>query len=81
MKKSTVRYLRLDETVLFEITIAGRLPPDWRERIDASLIQIESSNDRPLYRLRSSSDQAALQGILRSLYDFGMAIIQLEIVT
>jgi len=76
MKKNVKRKLTLDRTVIYQIKVPGQLDESWAEWDGGMTVTIEIEDDgRPVTILTGAFDQAALQGLLRRLYSFGLPLI------
>jgi hypothetical protein len=79
LDKTNSGKLSLDRPVTYEIKVPGELSEAWRswpEGITASVEQGE--RDYPTTSLVGKIDQAALQGLLRSLYSMGLPLISVK---
>jgi hypothetical protein len=75
--ETEIRNITLDETVCYEIMIAGYVEADWSDWIAAE-ISTETETGLTTSRISGAFDQAALQGALRRLYSHGFALISVN---
>ena len=71
-----------DSKALYQIRIQGYLHESWSDRMGAVTIQVESQPDSaPVTVLTGQfQDQAALAGVLNTLYDLGLPLLSVECV-
>lgn len=76
----TRKGLTLDSTAVYKILIQGYLDESWSERMNGVAIQLQSQpNEAPVTVLSGEfQDQAALAGVLNTLYDLGMPLLSVE---
>jgi hypothetical protein len=75
MKKDKQK-LSLDRQAIYEIKVPGHLDESWSVWTGMMTITVESEDDvQPITTLTFTGDQAALHGILRQLYSFGLPLI------
>jgi hypothetical protein len=68
--------LTLDRPATYEIKVPGHFDESWSVWPERMTITVESADDgSPITTLTGKVDQAALQGILRRLYSFGLPLI------
>lgn len=61
---------------IYEITVAGQLGQDWSILLQEMTIEQMSIRDDPIVVLRGRlPDQAALHGVLNTLYSLSLSII------
>ena len=78
MKKDTQK-LTLDRPATYQIKVPGQLDESWSDWVGGMTIAFESEDDdQPVTTLTSTVDQAALQGLLRRLYSFGLPLISVN---
>jgi hypothetical protein len=69
----------LFEPASYVIRIQGALDPDWSDRIGGLHITVISAGRQTATELSGElPDQAALMGVLTSLYDLGMPLLSVE---
>lgn len=67
--------LTLDQAATYQIKVPGLLDPSWAEWDNRMRLEASDDCETPVTTLTGSVDQAALQGILRRLYSFGLPLI------
>ena len=78
MKKAKQK-LTLDRPAPYQIKVPGHLDESWSEWADNMTITVESGGDSsPITILTGTFDQAALQGLLRRLYNLGLPLISVN---
>lgn len=73
--------LRLESSATYQIQIQGVLPSNWSGRLGGLAIETEHFDDDRLPVTTLSGkliDQAALQGVLSSLYDLRLPLLFVE---
>ena len=66
----------LDRPATYQIKIPGELDENWTGSYEKVTISVNRDDqDRPVSTLTGTFDQAALQGLLRSLYSLGLPLI------
>ena len=66
----------LDRPATYQIKVPGELDENWTGIYEKVAIAVDSGDqDRPVSTLTGSFDQAALQGLLRTLYSLGLPLI------
>ena len=71
--------LSLDRPVTYEIKVPGELREGWRFWPDKITVRVEGKEqDHPTTTLVGKIDQAALMGLLRSLYSMGLPLISVN---
>jgi hypothetical protein len=61
---------------VYVITLQGDLEPTWSERLGGMSITVHHAPDGPLTILTGQLvDQAALQGVLKAVYDLGLPVV------
>jgi len=74
--KKVKQKLSLDRPATYQIKVPGHLDESWSEWAGSMTITVESEGDgSPITILNGTFDQAALQGLLRRLYSFGLPLI------
>jgi hypothetical protein len=67
--------LSMNQPMTYEIQVQGRLPAHWSEVFDRLQVQIDERDGETITTLSGLvADQAALHGILQSLYTLGLPI-------
>ena len=74
--------LTLDSTVAYAIRVQGYLDTSWSDRLGGIAIQPQTPpNKAPVTILTGKfADQAALAGVLNTLYDLGLPLLSVECV-
>jgi hypothetical protein len=69
-----------DTPAAYRIVVRGRIPVRWRDRLDGMTIVEDSAKaEIPVTTLEGDlSDQAALSGVLRTLYELHLAVLSVE---
>ena len=69
--------LKFSEPAVYQIMVQGNLSPDWPDRLRGMDVEVKYGKDRhPVSILTGKiSDQAALAGILKSLYEAHLPVI------
>lgn len=77
---SPQQQLTFDSTATYEIYIQGYLDERWSDRLGGLVIQVTSQPDQPRVTRLSGElqDQAALVGVLNTLYDLGLLLLSVE---
>ena len=71
--------LKQDKPAPYRIEIQGVVDPKWADYLGGLDIAVERQRDPPITTLSGSVlDQAALMGILDSLYNLGFPILAVE---
>ena len=72
--------LTLDSTAAYRIRIQGYLDNSWSDRMSGVAIGVQSRpNETPVTVLMGEfRDQAALSGVLNTLYDLGLPLLSVE---
>jgi hypothetical protein len=71
--------LTLDDAVRCTIRVAGDLEPRWSDRLRGLRIATEVVSGRATTKLSGElPDQAALMGVLLSLYNLGLALLSVS---
>ncbi len=69
----------LDQPVLYQIRVQGRLDASWSAWLDGVTIQAVSSEDgTTVTTLTGRLDQAALHGVLRGIRDLGLPLLEIR---
>lgn len=76
MKNHDERKLTSDQQTIYQIKVPGELDEWWFTWKTNMTIEVEiDSNGQPITSITSSFDQAALQGLLRRLYNLGLPLV------
>ena len=68
--------LTLDRPATYQIKVPGHLDERWTDWAGTMTIAVESDVDGlPITTLTGTLDQAALHGLLRRLYSYGLPLI------
>jgi hypothetical protein len=74
--KQVGQKLTLDRPATYQIKVPGYFDQSWSVWTERMIITVESGDDSsPITTLTGTVDQAALHGILRQLYSFGLPLI------
>jgi len=80
MKKGK-QMLTLDQPATYEIKVPGHFDESWSVWSEKMTITAESEDDgSPITTLTGLVDQAALHGILRRLYSYGLPLISVNFI-
>ena len=72
-------HLSLDQPLTYQIKVPGELDENWRDWAGEMIVTVERDDDGfPVTTLIGSLDQAALQGLLRRLYSYGLPLISVN---
>jgi len=78
-KMTTNERLRLYDPVTYVIRVEGVIDPAWSNRLGGMRINVIKAHRQSATELVGSvKDQAALIGILETLYDLGLPILSVE---
>jgi hypothetical protein len=70
------RDMQMFEPQVYVITVQGELESSWSDRLGGMAITVHHAPDGPLTILTGElADQAALQGILKAVYDLGLPVV------
>ena len=70
--------LNLTESATYKIRVPGHINQPWSDWFQEISIRFEMVDENPFTDLIVKVDQAALQGLLRRLYNLGLPIISIE---
>ena len=72
--------LKLETPSTYRIRIQGRLDSTWSARLGGMAVTAEPSADRPAVTVLAGhlADQAALSGVLNTLYDLHLPLLSVE---
>ena len=81
-KKIIQKLPSFGQSACYQIKIMGRLDQSWTDRISGMRIEgVKEQDDKPVSILRGHlPDQAALAGILDTLYNMHFTILSVELV-
>ncbi len=79
MKKVDQR-LRMDQPVIYRVEVQGQFDKRWSDWFDGMTVTVRSGEGIVSITtlVGTVADQAALQGMLRSLYNFGFPILSIS---
>ena len=70
------RKLTLSQPATYQIKVPGEIDVSWSDWFEKLIIKVEDSNGGPpISTLTCTVDQAALHGVLRRLYSFGLPLL------
>jgi hypothetical protein len=71
---------RFDSPATYQISVQGRINPTWSDRLEGMTIDlIKGEGDSPVTTLAGElSDQAALFGVLNTLYNLHLPVLSVE---
>jgi len=68
------------DPVMYVILVQGALESSWSERLSGMSISIHETSDGPRTSLAGVLlDQAALQGVLKTLYELGLPVLSVTL--
>jgi hypothetical protein len=69
-----------DRQALYRIDVQGRIPARWCERLEGMTVTVYTPEAGPLVTtlLGELSDQAALAGVLRTLYELHLPVVSVQ---
>ena len=69
-----------DGPATYRIDVQGRIPPRWCERLEGMTITVYTPEAGPLVTtlLGELSDQAALAGVLNTLYELHLPVLSVQ---
>jgi hypothetical protein len=72
--------LKLETSATYHIRVQGRLNSSWGDRLNGMAITTETHADRPSVTILVGhlADQAALSGVLNTLYELRMPLLSVE---
>lgn len=79
-EKSSKKTLKMDEPVSYRIMVQGRLEELWSDRLGGLKITIHTQQENCTLTELSGEvlDQAALFGVLNTLYDLRLPLVSVE---
>jgi len=75
MMKKRLQKLTLDQPATYLIKVPGVLDKKWLDWNGGMAVSIENDENGPITTLTITVDQAALHGLLKHLYSFGIPLI------
>jgi hypothetical protein len=68
---------------VYQIKVLGIVPPDWSDRLGGMQISTTHKHEKKAVSILTGrvNDQAALSGILNSLYEMRLVVLSLEILS
>ena len=80
MTKRSPKPYHFDAPAVYKICVQGSLEPKWSERLEGMAISVmESADASPVTTLEGNLlDQAALSGVLNTLYDLHLPVLSVE---
>ncbi len=80
MNMESINPLPYDRPATYQISVMGRLDPNWSKRIDGMRISTTPEGSEPVITTLEGQvvDQAALAGILNTLYELHLPIVSLK---
>jgi hypothetical protein len=75
------RKIRLDQPLVYQVKLQGRLPERWISLIDGETISYGMLPDGTTFTILTfiAIDQSALHGILNQIRDFDLPLLSLDI--
>ncbi len=72
--------LKLETPSTYRIRVQGRLDSTWSTRLGGMAVTAEPSADKPAVSVLAGhlADQAALSGVLNTLYDLHLPLLSVE---
>ena len=80
-KKSPYENFSFSKPAVYQIKVLGELNTDWSDRLQRMQVTIDrKSGSKPISTLIGRmSDQAALSGVLNSLYELHLSVLSVKI--
>ena len=79
MIEESIQKLTLDRSAIYQITVLGKLDESWSDWVEGTTILVKTNDvGDPITTLKIMADQAALLGLLRRLYSFGIPLISVK---
>lgn len=77
MRQAEEPHYVMDSPAYYTIELQGRLSPDWSDRLGGLAVTCTETDARPPLTTLNGwlLDQAALAGVLISVYNFGLALL------
>jgi hypothetical protein len=74
--------LDMDGPAIYAISVQGHVAPDWEDRLAGMQISVSHSAEGPHTKLVGRlSDQAALLGVVISLFNLGFPILNVNLLS
>lgn len=72
--------LKLETPATYRIRVQGRLDDTWAKRVGGMTITVDKASDKPAVTILVGHlpDQAALSGVLNTLYDLRLPLLSVE---
>ena len=79
-KKSSKKGLRLETPSTYRIRVQGRVDSSWADRLGGMTVTEDSSYDQAAVTILEGHlpDQAALSGVLNTLYEMHLPLLSVE---
>jgi hypothetical protein len=79
-ESTTWKGLKLETPATYRIRVQGRLDDTWADRLGGMAITAETAADRPSVTILVGhlADQAALSGVLNTLYELQLPLLSVE---
>jgi hypothetical protein len=70
----------MDQSWIYQIKVQGELDPAWSDRLGGMKITVDRSEEFPIVTILEGSlrDQAALAGILKTLYEVHLPVLSVQ---
>ena len=80
MTKKVRQSLPYDLPATYQISVQGRIDPSWSDRLEGMRIYQDPAQDASTitFLLGELSDQAALAGVLNTIYELHLTVISVE---
>lgn len=80
MSTSLAAHLSFDSAARYRILVRGQIAPRWADRLEGMSIHFSAQQDEPAITILEGElfDQAALAGVLNTLYDMHLPVLSLE---
>jgi hypothetical protein len=80
MSDDSTKFARFDSPAVYRICVEGQISPTWSDRLEGLSITVEVSSNKPTVTTLEGElkDQAALTGVLNSLYDLLLPVLSVE---
>jgi hypothetical protein len=81
--RHTDQQLRLDQPATYRIQVQGCVGDDWADWFDGMVVTVSSHPRGPSTTTLTGTlvDQAALQGLLSKLYNLGLPLLSVQILS
>ena len=79
-ESTTWKELKLETPATYRIRVQGRLDDTWADRLGGMAITADTAADKPSVTILVGhlSDQAALSGVLNTLYELHLPLLSVE---